>query len=153
MNTYTLRQAVEADIDFLFLVSTSAMQHVHDAIHGDKPRDLEKEFVEYKEKFKPEAINIVQFEGKDVGRLRVVRSSESIYIGGLQLLPEYQGKGIGSAIMFDLIQESEKTHLPILLEVHHVNKNAYTFYIKVGFETVKDLGTKWEMKYVPKSLK
>lgn len=131
---FTLRQATAEDLHFLFRVSTEAMRPVNKAINPGKIVDLEKELEIYTAKFDPEEIEVIQYQDQDVGRLRVVRLAESIYVGGIQILPEYQGKGIGTGIFTDLIQESKKSNNPILLEVHNVNSHALSFYIKLGFE-------------------
>lgn len=133
MSVYTLRTATPDDLQFLYRVSAEAMCPVVEALHGSGKQDKEKEFRKYKENFEPEKIQVIQFNGKDIGRLRVVRSPESIYIGGIQILPEFQGKGVGSAIVSDLIKESHKLHIPITLEVHDVNTRAMAFYKKYGF--------------------
>lgn len=88
--------------------------------------------------------------GKDIGRLRIVRSPESIYIGGIQILPEWQGKGIGKALFSDIIAESDSSGIPIDLEVHHVNESAVAFYKKLGFEEVGKTEKQIEMRYIPK---
>jgi ribosomal protein S18 acetylase RimI-like enzyme len=79
----------------------------------------------------------------------VVRSSQSIYVGGIQIPPEHQGKGIGTALFADLIKESEETGLPITLEVHDVNENALKFYTKLGFISVGHEENKTLMEYRP----
>ncbi len=133
MKPYTLRTATPGDLEFLFNVSTEAMHPVVEQLHPGEVFDREQELGKYKEKFVPEEIQVIQHEGKDVGRLRVVRSPESIYVGGIQILPEFQGKGIGGAIFADLIEESEASRLPITLEVHDVNAKALAFYKNLGF--------------------
>ena len=149
MTTYTLRSAHPDDLNFLFNVSTKAMEPVHEILHPGESRDLAAEFEEYKKKFEPEKIHIIQHDGKDAGRLRIVRSAESIYIGGIQILPEFQKKGIGTAILKDLIEESNKAGVPITLEVHDVNKNAADFYENLGFKKTNQVGEKWEMILIP----
>lgn len=151
-HSYSLREASSSDVGFLFKVSTEAMRPVDIALNPDKVFDSEAEFETYQQKFIPEEIQIISYLNEDVGRLRVVRSLDSIYIGGIQILPEFQGKGIGSALFRDLIIESNKTGLPITLEVHDVNQNALEFYISLGFESVGHEGNKTHMKYVPASL-
>jgi len=146
---FSLRQATENDLLFLFKVSTDAMKPVVEALSPDKEFDNESELAAYKDKFNPEKVEVVQFEGKDVGRLRVVRSSESIYIGGVQILPAFQGNGIGGAIFKKLIEESKTTNIPIALEVHDVNKQAINFYIKLGFVSGEKVGNKIVMRYMP----
>jgi ribosomal protein S18 acetylase RimI-like enzyme len=147
MSRYELRAAKKKDLEFLFEVSTIAMLPVRRVNKPSFQPNLEEEFKEYAKKFIPEKIKVIQFKKTDVGRLRVVRTSDEIYIGGIQILPKYQNKGIGSAILEDLVKESEKLKLPIKLEVAKVNKRGRKFYESFGFVTVGERGTDWIMKY------
>jgi len=149
-HSVSLRRASPEDLNFLFTVSTEAMRPVIETLNPDKVFNREEELKKYKEKFKPEDIEVIQYGGQDVGRLRVVRSNESIYVGGIQILPEYQRQGIGSAIFSDLISESEQTGLPIILEVHDVNEQARSFYQKLGFQEGEQVNDQKIMKYIPK---
>jgi ribosomal protein S18 acetylase RimI-like enzyme len=147
MSRYELRAAKKKDLEFLFEVSTIAMLPVRRVNKPSFQPNLEEEFKEYAKKFIPEKIKVIQFKKTDVGRLRVVRTSDEIYIGGIQILPKYQNKGIGSAILEDLVKQSEKLKLPIKLEVAKVNKRGRKFYESFGFVTVGERGTDWIMKY------
>ena len=147
---HSLRTATQKDLEFLFNVSTTAMMPLRLTANPDLVVDLKKEFEDYAKNFVPEKINVVQFNGVDVGRLRVVRSPEKIYIGGIQLLPEYQGKGIGSLVFADLVKESDDTQIPIKLEVSKQNPVAQKFYKKFGFIEVGEEGTNLKLEYLPK---
>lgn len=147
--SYDLRAASVSDLEFLFRVSTGAMQPVDMALNPSKAFDREEEFKKYKEKFIPDEIQIITLEGRDVGRLRVVRGGDSIYVGGIQILPEFQGKGIGTALFQDLIEESEKTGRSITLEVHDVNIKAIDFYKSLGFISVGSELNKTHMEFTP----
>lgn len=146
---FTVRKATDDDLPFLFRVSTEAMRPVAEMSDSLNEKPEEERFAEYKEKFVPEAIEVIQHDGKDVGRLRVVRSSDSIYVGGIQILPEYQNKGIGTALFTELIEESKETNIPIVLEVHDVNTRAISFYKNLGFEEGEKVGNQTVMKYAP----
>jgi GNAT superfamily N-acetyltransferase len=148
---FTLRQATAEDLPLLFRISTEAMRPVSEKLHPDKPVDLERKFEEYKAKFEPQKIQVIRYEGNDVGRLRVVRSAESIYVGGIQILPSFQGKGIGHALFSDLIEESKKSGILIILEVHDVNEDAMKFYKNLGFEEGEKVGNQTVMRFVPKN--
>ncbi|MBU0750050.1 GNAT family N-acetyltransferase [Patescibacteria group bacterium] len=148
--TFSLRQATRDDLPFLFKVSTDAMRPVTAALNPGREFNEEEEFAKYEEKFEPEKIKVIQYEGHDVGRLRVVRTPESIYIGGLQILPEFQGMGIGSAINQELIDESNRTGIPIISEVHHVNEKNLHIKEKFGFKEISRNETQVVMKYTPK---
>lgn len=147
---YTLRIAQKNDLHFLFKVSTKAMLPVRKARQPNIRLNLEKEFKEYSQKFIPDKIQVIQFNGIDVGRLRIVKSSSKIYIGGIQILPAFQQKGIGTAIFTDLIKEANELMLPIELEVDKTNEVAIKFYKKFNFVRIDEKGTDWIVKYNPK---
>lgn len=144
----TLRTATEDDLQFLFSVSTAAMRKVVERLHPGEISDCEEELQKYKGKFDSTEIQVIQYNGQNIGRLRVVRSPESIYFGGIQILPTFQKRGIGTAIFTDLIEESKRTRIPITLEVHDVNTEAFEFYKKLGFIEVAKHGNKTVLKTV-----
>jgi ribosomal protein S18 acetylase RimI-like enzyme len=52
------------------------------------------------EHFKPETVKILSVDGKDAGAFNVDRTDPNrIYITDLEILPEYQGKGIGTQLI------------------------------------------------------
>lgn len=63
--------------------------------------------------------------GKIVGFISLIGN----YIGGLFILPEWQGKGIGS----QLIRLAQKERGSLTVGVYAKNKKAREFYIKCGF--------------------
>lgn len=148
MHKYTLRTAAQSDAEFLFDAKRKAMEPT--SVLLGKFFDRNKEFEEYLSKFEPEKVQVIEYGGMDIGRLRVVRSQESIYIGGIQILPEFQGKGIGASILADIVSESESSGIPITLEVHHVNEKAIAFYMKLGFEETGRTEEQLTMKYTPR---
>jgi ribosomal protein S18 acetylase RimI-like enzyme len=142
MNTkYTLRTAEQNDAKLLFDIKVKAMKEIVN----------EDDYQKYLAKFEPEKVQVIQFEGKDIGRLRVVRSPESIYIGGIQILPEFQGQGIGEAVFADIIFQAESLRVPITLEVGHGNEKAISFYKKLGFKETGKTEKQLMMEHVPKS--
>lgn len=145
----SLRPATQEDSAFIFKAQYEGMRPVRE-IHDSKGVDDEEErFAAHAASFDPEKIQVIQYQGQDVGRLRVVRSSESIYVGGIQILPEFQGKGIGTAIFKELIDESNRTDLPIVLEVHDVNERAMAFYENLGFSRGEKVKDQTVMTYAP----
>ncbi len=133
LNQIHLRQAQEDDLMFLFAVSTRAMSPVSEIIDADKIIDQKRRFEEYKLAFDPNKIQVIVFDGQDIGRLRVVHRDGEIYVGGIQILPEYQSRGVGTYIFNQLIDQVTKTKKTIVLEVHKVNMRAISFYKKLGF--------------------
>ncbi len=147
----SLRQAKSEDLDFLYTASIEGMRPVHERLNPGEVQDEDAARAKYESGFDPEKIQVIQFNGQDAGRLRVVRSPESIYVGGIQLLPEFQGKGIGTKIFTDLKQESDISGVPIVLEVHDVNEEARRFYASLGFAEGDKIPNKTILTYNPKS--
>ena len=58
-----------------------------------------------------------------------------LYLVGV--LPEYQGKGLGSALMNPMIEEMEKESIPMHLET--ANARNVKIYMKNGFNIIKTL--------------
>ena len=131
----TLRLSTKDDFDFLFNVTTIAMKNTR-LLLASKYYASEEERLEYfKQSFKPSQNQIIIYNNIEVGRLRVEKLLDHFHIGTLEILPEYQSKGIGSAIINLVIEDAQMINYPVYLEVHKVNIRAYQLYQKLGFKT------------------
>lgn len=76
---------------------------------------------------------VAKAEGRIVGVSRVIKGKEKNILQTLYVLPDYQGRGVGTALW-----EEGKKFLDLtkdtVLEVATYNKNAINFYKKLGFE-------------------
>lgn len=55
----------------------------------------------------------------------------------IAVVPEFEGKGIGSAILTELIEESRRRGaVEVLLEVRADNPRAQALYVRFGFEQI-----------------
>jgi ribosomal protein S18 acetylase RimI-like enzyme len=74
-------------------------------------------------------------DGEFIGMGGVSFEEDGGYIFGLGIIPEYQGKGFGKAmlelLLKDLIEENIEK---IMIEVDSENENAFNLYKKCGFE-------------------
>jgi len=80
--------------------------------------------------------SVIEVDGVPAGRLRVVRTPEAIELSGLQLLPAYQGIGIGRLLLEGLKHEARERRTPIELSVETDNPRAQAFYEREGFTFV-----------------
>ena len=88
---------------------------------------------------KPHSVtHVIEAAGVPVGRLRVVRPGDHIYLGGIQLLPAYQSQGIGTSIVRRLMAEADAGRLPLRLEVEKDNPDARRLYVRLGFRVIED---------------
>ncbi len=151
-NKVSLRKANTEDLRFLFGVIRTAMQPVYEA-SGQIVSSDDAAFADFQLKFNPDDVSVIQLDGKDIGRLRVTRKPECIFVGGIHILPEYQGQGIGSSLIATLVEEAERTSVPISLEVRDVNTNASRLYEKLGVVQKQQRENMLIMEYTPTSLR
>jgi ribosomal protein S18 acetylase RimI-like enzyme len=93
----------------------------------------------YAARYQPAAHDLVFVEGEPVGRLYVVRDEDQILVVDIGLLPEHRGRGVGSALLTELIAEAGAAGKTVSVHVEHRNP-ARRLYERLGFVTVADQG-------------
>ena len=78
-------------------------------------------------------ISIVTIDGHDAGLWHVERSAHDIFLANVQILPSYQNRGLGSALIHRLLTEGHARNLPVRLQVLKVNLPARRLYERLGF--------------------
>ena len=91
---------------------------------------------------------IIQQDGRDVGRVSLVKTGRDVLIDGIHLLPDYQSRGIGTQIIQKIIDETNAKGLVTKLQVLRVNP-AVELYERLGFEIVKENATHYFMETAP----
>jgi ribosomal protein S18 acetylase RimI-like enzyme/SAM-dependent methyltransferase len=81
-------------------------------------------------------LSVVEVDGRPAGRLRVSRTPEALQLNGIQLHPDIQNRGIGTAIIAQLQSEAASTGVPLDLSVEKDNPNARRLYLRLGFVRV-----------------
>jgi len=135
---YSIRPATLGDIAFLTEVVV-AVTRAQGRLSADfNEQDYRLGFAEWTtEQLEGSATesttSVIEVDGRDVGRLRVVRTDAAIELAGIQILPEAQSSGIGSRIIVSLIDEAVATSRPISLSVEADNPRARHLYQRLGF--------------------
>jgi ribosomal protein S18 acetylase RimI-like enzyme len=88
--------------------------------------------------------------GEPAGRLYVARWEDEIRIVDIALLPEYRGRGLGTALLQGLIKEAEAAGKPLSIHVE-MNNPARPLYDRLGFEEAGEFGVYVLMKRSPVS--
>ena len=133
----SFRETTDEDFDFVFNLNKANMRKYVEEMRG---WDDEFEREDMKKKFTPGVDRVIQIDGKDAGILKVLETDEEIKLDHVELLPEYQGQGLGSKIIGDLINKNK----PIRLQVLKQNP-AVELYKKLGFEIVGETDLKYQM--------
>ena len=90
---------------------------------------------------------IILFRDQRVGRLIVVRRDEELRLADIALLQEYRGSGIGTSLVKDLMIEASESGKPLRLQVEKINEQARRLYERLGFSTMGENLTHFQMEY------
>ncbi len=131
---YILRKATESDFQFLFdLLKQTMFNHVV-ATWGEWDEDFQVEY--FRKKFDPEKNWVIVIDGKDAGGYMVTEDAGTVKLDRMFLLPEYQGKGIGSHIVQNILEEVAAKGKKLTLTVIKHNARVLPFYERLGLRVV-----------------
>lgn len=103
----------------------------------------------YESRYPDARQEIIVLEGRPVGRFWVGRDSVQLRLLDITLLPEGQGRGIGSALIRELQAEARATGKVVRHCVFKLNDGARRLYQRLGFVTIEDLGAHELMEWRP----
>lgn len=138
----TLRDAQESDVEFLLRLRNATMnEHIlREGIDVSQDNHLDRVHFHF------ESAKIIQADNKDIGLFKVQRDSAPWDLIQIQLLPEYQGRGIGRDLIARLQNEARLSKASIVLSVYK-NNPAFKLYSALNFvidsETEKTFEMKW----------
>lgn len=128
---YRLRPAQSGDRDFLWSLKRRTLRPYVEKTWGNwKETEQHGWFLRI---FSPEAVQIVVVEDCDAGMLEVVRAPEKITLANIALMPEFQGRGFGTALVTGLQDEAKAAGVPLHLQVLKANLRAHRLYVRLGF--------------------
>lgn len=102
-------------------------------------------------RFDPETNDIIEAKGNPIGCISVERPGDMILIRSIEIVPEWQNRGIGSAMLKDVLGEGKRHRVPVRLQVLRVNP-ARSLYERLGFVTVGETETHYVMMWRPDSV-
>jgi GNAT superfamily N-acetyltransferase len=82
---------------------------------------------------------IIEREGEAIGRLYLRDVPDNLHVIDISLLPECRGKGIGGAIMQDILDQARDLGKGVTIHVERHNP-ARGLYARLGFEMIEDRG-------------
>lgn len=139
---FLLRKATGNDAAFFYDVKKIVLQHYIEMIWG-WDEDFQQRF--HAANFHVEHTYIIVVNGEDAGTLEVQESKDSIFISSLYILPAFQRKGIGTAIVTDYTNKAAAERKRVELEVLKLNEGAQRLYKRLGFILTERDDTKYYM--------
>jgi ribosomal protein S18 acetylase RimI-like enzyme len=95
--------------------------------------------------FDPGETQIIVESGVDVGWMLVGETDREVRLQEIYLLPEHQGRGIGSHLIKGLQATAREGTKPITLQVLKVNVRARELYERLGFGKIGETETHYLM--------
>lgn len=138
----TLRPANENDAELLWeLKSITLKPYIEQTWGWDE--NFQRRY--FREHFSPSNSQIIQCDGKDVGVLTVEDNQLGPILSNIELYPQYQGLGIGTHLISDVIENAAQSGLPISLRVLKINP-ARQLYLRLGFSVIGETETHYWMR-------
>jgi ribosomal protein S18 acetylase RimI-like enzyme len=98
---------------------------------------FEAQTVSYRTNFPRARFDIIELDGRAIGRIVVDRPGGMIHIVDQAVTPPLRNRGIGSAIMRALMDEAATAGLPVRLKVASSNDPSMRLYLRLGFEPIE----------------
>jgi GNAT superfamily N-acetyltransferase len=149
----TIRRAAPADLPaIVHMLADDALGSLRERDESPLPESYAKAF-EKIDRDENHELLVAELNGKVIGTLHLMFLPSISYQGGLRAQVEsvrvdrkFQGQGIGSQIMIDVIQRAQQRGAHLMqLTTHNTRKNAHRFYERLGFKG-SHLGMKLDLK-------
>lgn len=140
---YDLRYATHKDYNFLYELNKITMLKYIEKIWGWE-ENIQQKF--FRDKFSYEKYKIIVYDDVDIGVVAVSTNDNAIFIEIIEILPEYQSKGIGTEIISKIIIDSKnKNYSRVWLQVFKMNP-AKKLYDRLEFLTKSETETHYIME-------
>ena len=130
---YTLRPSTPEDADFLRDAHHRGLRDPVEATWGTWDAALQERFAD--EWLATATPQVVMVGGEPAGYLEVEQRPTQVHVANIVLVPEVQGRGIGTRILQDVIADATARRLPVHLQVMKGNP-ARELYERLGFRRI-----------------
>ena len=154
--TVELRPVTASDDQFLLSVYESTR---HDELAqaewspGQKEQFLRWQFdlqrAEYTSRFPDSEHRLIVVDQKSAGRIWVGTDDKQVRLLDIALLPEFQNRGVGTALLRQLMDRAKKAGKVLRHMVFVLNNDAERFYLRLGFKRIEDFGAYKHMEWSP----
>ncbi len=140
------RPAVPEDADFIFSLIERTMRDYVSATYGAWDPGWQRE--RFNQSFAPANIKVLRLDGQDIGILWVEEREGTLFLRNVHILPELQGRGVGTAAIRLFLADAKKRGLDAALQVFRVSP-ARRLYERLGFSVTGETATHFLMFFSP----
>ena len=138
-----LRPASEHDRELLWLIQSQSMRPSVEATWG---WDEAFQRLYFEEHYGDSPHQIIRIDGTDAGMLSFEIRPDHVFLRNIALLPQFQGRGIGTSVVREVMKQASRLGLPVRLQVLKVNP-ARRLYERLGFREVAETPTHFQMVF------
>ncbi|MEK6336036.1 MAG: GNAT family N-acetyltransferase [Acidobacteriota bacterium] len=102
---------------------------------------------EYDARFPDADYLVILINDQPAGRIWIGRDPEQIRLLDIGLLPEFQNRGVGTALIKLLIDEARQANKALRHMVLVLNNDAHRFYERLGFVEIEEFGAYKHMEW------
>jgi ribosomal protein S18 acetylase RimI-like enzyme len=145
------------DADRVFLVELYASTREAELAQVDWDEATKRAFVEhqfnaqdahYRGNYPGATLDVIEVDGVPAGRLYVHRGASDIRIMDIALAPAFRGRGIGTALLRELMAEADESGRKLSIHVE-LNNPARSLYDRLGFLPAGEHGVYVLMERAP----
>lgn len=141
---FTFRAASEADYPWLWSLKRLTMRPYVEQMWGSWDDESQEAF--FRRNFVPANVRVIVAADRDVGLLHVEREPDALFLANVQILPEFQNRGLGSAVVRRVMDDAQAAGVPVRLQVLKSNRAARRLYERLGFEVTDEGGMHDQMR-------
>ena len=141
---YSLRHAKDADRAWLEELRRAAYEHLFNATWGgwDETRHQRH----FAATWQQGRIQLIEVNGRPIGMIQLREPDDCVEIGEIQILPEYQNKGLGTQLLVEVIDRARQQGRDVILSMGLMNSGAHRLYERLGFEETERSDTHIHMR-------
>ncbi|MFZ3078444.1 MAG: GNAT family N-acetyltransferase [Bellilinea sp.] len=142
LSDITLRPAEQEDANFLWDLHVTALKPHVSAVYG-WDEAFQRSY--YLENYSTLHNQVIQYQSVDVGVLAVEETLLGYILSSIELLPSYQGIGIGTTLITELLERAAARGLPVSLRTLK-NTPARPLYERLGFQIIGETEVHYWMR-------
>lgn len=147
--TLSFRPVADADYEHVYRLNEATMRGYAERAYGPWDETVNRRI--FAERWRPETMQIVVVDGRDVGLLGLVPTETGLQIANIREAPELQGRGIGTRLVAGVLRDAHARGLSVSLRVLKVNP-ARRLYKRLSFVVVGETDTHRLMAAYPPPL-
>ena len=145
---FTLRSATETDYAWLWNLKRTTMRRYVELTWGTWDDDAQEKF--FLKSYHPETVQVIAVDDRHAGLLHLEHDSDGIFLANIQIAPEFQNRGLGTAVIVALLEVAQRLRRPVRLQVLKVNTPAQRLYQRLGFTGAGETTTHRLMRWNPR---